>query len=165
VSVALARLDRPVLGVVYDPVRQEMFTAQEGGGAFLNRRQIHIAQKTSLQKAAVGVDLGYQDLGRLRALETMLRLRPDVQCFRLIGSAVLGACYAASGRFDLYFHPFVYAWDLAASTIIAREAGGVVTDFSGQQVTIHSQNIIVSNSALHGQFISLAGPCLSLEYP
>lgn len=165
VSIALARLDRPVLGVVYDPIRKELFVAEEGGGAFLNRKRIRVAQKDSLQTAAVGLDLGYQNLPRHRALETMFKLRQDVQSYRLIGSAVLGSCYAACGRFDIYFHPSVYAWDLAASTIIAREAGALVTDFSGQEVTIKSQNFVIANKALHDQFLRLASPYLSVQLP
>ncbi len=164
-SIALARSDTPILGVVYDPIRKDLFVAEEGKGAFLNGKRIYTTKKRSLSEANVGLDLGYQEISRLRGIETMLGLRLIIQSFRLIGSAVLGSCYAACGKFDLYFHPSVYAWDLAASTIIAREAGAVVTEFSGQEVTIRSHNFVVSNSEIQAQFLSQAGPTLSREYP
>ncbi|MCL5962285.1 MAG: inositol monophosphatase [Chloroflexi bacterium] len=165
VSIALARLDTPILGVVYDPIRKETFVGVENGGAFLNGKGIRVAEKESLQQANIGLDLGYQEISRSRGLNTMLKIRQDVQAFRLIGSAVLGSCYAACGRFDLYFHPSVYAWDLAASTIIAREAGAVVTEFSGGAATIKSHNFIIANPTLHAQFLAQAGPHLTQEYP
>lgn len=163
VSVALAVGDTPLLGAVYDPIRKETFTAERGKGAFLNRKPITVSKKQSLNDAVIGVDLGYDDLGRRRAVETILLVRPQVQAVRLLGSAVLGLCYAACGRFDVYFHPHVYPWDISVGALLIAEAGGQVTDLHGSDVSTRTSNIAASNHRLHKQFMDLAAAHLIAE--
>ncbi len=156
VSVGLSQDGKPLLGVVFDPMRKELFTAVRGGGAFLNGKQIRASTKASLEDAVVGLDLGYDQSARHRALETILAILPRIQSYRIIGSAVLGLCYVACRRFDLYFHPAIYPWDIAAGSVIASEAGALATDLRGNPVAIDTETIVVSNSELHSQFMDLA---------
>ncbi|MBI4322309.1 MAG: inositol monophosphatase [Chloroflexi bacterium] len=160
-SVALVHQEKPLLGVVLEPLRGDLFLAEVGQGARLNDRRIHVSTKTSLQDALVGVDIGYEEDGRRRALETVAALRPSVQAFRVMGSAVLGICYAACGIFDVYFHPRLYPWDVAAAKLIVEEAGGVVTDGLGGAHSIRSQSIVAASPALIEQFLSVALPHLA----
>ncbi len=156
VSVALALDDIPLLGAIYDPIRKEMFTAVHGKGALLNGKLIAVSKKQRLQDAVVGLDLGYDDAARQRALETAVSIRPQIQTLRVIGSAVLGLCYVACGRFDVYFHPSIYPWDIMAAAVLITEAGGKVTDLYGEEVTKQTSNIAASNPELHRQFMDLA---------
>ncbi|MBI2954102.1 MAG: inositol monophosphatase [Chloroflexi bacterium] len=156
VSVALAVDNRPILGCVYDPLRKEVFTARQGKGAFLNGRRIAVSNKELLQDALLGFDLGYDEQIRQRTLEASTAIRPHILTLRLPGSAVLGMCYVACARFDVYFHPLIYPWDIAAGAVLVMEAGGQVTDLSGEDVTTRTSSIVASNPRLHEQFMELA---------
>jgi myo-inositol-1(or 4)-monophosphatase len=155
VSVGLALGQDVVLGVIYDPVRKELFTAREGHGALLNGAPISVAQRTAVREAFLGVDLGY-DADKGRAMLDFLKVPwPDIGGFRLMGSAALGLTYVACGRLDAYIHPYLYPWDLAAAIALVEEAGGKITDWQGQSATIESRVIIAANETLHGELLKL----------
>ncbi len=158
VSIALVQGEKAMLGVVLEPLGDELFVAEAGRGARLGSNPIRVSSKTSLQDAVIGLDLGYDEEGRRRAVETMAAARPNIQAFRVMGSAVLGLCYAACARFDIYFHANIYPWDIAAAGLIVEEAGGIVTDGSGNPYTIRSRSILGASSVLHEQFLSVAPP-------
>ncbi len=153
VTMALAQGDTVLLGVTYDPSREELFWAQRGQGAFAGDRPMRISTATALDQAVLGTDLGYSDALASYALELARTLWPGMQALRIMGSAALGLAYAASGRIDLYFHHQLAPWDLAAGVLLAQEAGGVVTDRNGRPLKLDSPNIIVSNRALHAEFL------------
>lgn len=155
-NVALAKDGEVVLGVTYDPLRDELFQAEEGSGAFLNGEPIHVGDRLTVQESFVGVDLGYEDRRGEQALDLMKSIWPGVQGFRVIGSAALGLAYAAAGRFDLYFHNFLYPWDFASSIILIREAGGVITEHDGSPVSLKSTALVAGNAAVHADFMRLA---------
>ncbi len=121
VSVALMRDGRPVLGVVYDPVADEMFYAARGGGAFLNGERLPIKTDVpTFNNAMAGVDFKRLDARLARRLVTA----PPYMSQRNYGASTLDWCYAASGRFDLYLHGGQKLWDYAAGALIMAEAGG-----------------------------------------
>ncbi|MBI2906161.1 MAG: inositol monophosphatase [Chloroflexi bacterium] len=156
VSLALARDGDVVLGVTYDALRDEMFTAEKGKGAFLNATPICVGDKATLEESFVGGDLGYEDARGAQALELMQSIWPGVQGFRVIGSASLGVAYAAAGRFDLYFHNCVYPWDYAAGIVLVREAGGVITERGGAPLTLKTTGVVAANTSVHADFLRLA---------
>ena len=153
VNVALVRDEDILLGVTYDPVRHELFQAQVGKGAYLKESPIRVSKVDSLQKSLVGLDLGYnQDLGR-KMLEAVNRLWGHVHCVRLMGSSSLGMAYVACGRVSLYFHRYLFPWDIASGLLLVREAGGEVVDWQGEHARYKDTELIASNLKLQREFL------------
>jgi myo-inositol-1(or 4)-monophosphatase len=151
--VALARSDVVVVGVTYDPFRDELFTAEEGQGAFLNGRRIHVTIKETLEQCLMGFDLGYADEKGRMTLELVGRLWPKLQGLRLTGSSSLGLAYAAAGRFDIYFHHRLFPWDIAAGLLLVKEAGGVVVDHRGGPIALHKESVVASSQRIVDEFL------------
>jgi myo-inositol-1(or 4)-monophosphatase len=152
VNIALARRGEVVLGITLDPMRNEIFRAAKGKGAYLNNRRMGVADVADLVDAAVGVDLGY-DAGRsAELLDMATRLWPKIHCMKLLGSSSLGMAYVACGRLGLYFHKSLFPWDSASGLLLIREAGGEVTDFSGRRATINDREIVAANPDLASVF-------------
>lgn len=157
VVIALARGDHVVLGATYDPMRDELFLAQEGEGATLNGRPIHVSQKRDLQQCLIGYDMSYDDDQARYSLELVLSLWPGIQTVRVMGSSALGLAYAAAGRLDLYFHPTLNPWDLASGLILAQESGAAAVDKGGRPARLFEKSIIVANADLVAQFRQRTG--------
>ena len=153
VNLALAIDDEVVLGITLDPIRNELFHAIKGQGAYLNNKIIQVSNKEKTEDALIGYDLGYSDEKAGTAIEMILHLWPDLQSTRMMGSAALGLAYAACGRTDLYFHHHLSKWDLAAALVMISEARGVATDRYGEPASLLSKSIIVSSHALHADFM------------
>ncbi len=142
VSIALARNDEALLGVIYDPLKDELFRAQKGKGAFLNDSPISVAHRRDLQTKVIGFDLGYSDTESKKMLSRATELWYPEITFRLMGSAALGITYVACGRMDMYFHRCIYPWDIAAAVLLIREAGGEITDWEGNPATVRNNQVI-----------------------
>ena len=156
VNLALAREEEVLLGLTYDPVRKELFSASKGGGAFLNGQPLHVSDKTTVQASVMGFDMGYHNERARQALELIVSLWPGMQSIRVMGSAALGLAYAACGRLDLYFHHNLAPWDLASGLLLVAEAGGTITDRLGQPVSLRSDGAIAANPTLHADFRHLS---------
>jgi myo-inositol-1(or 4)-monophosphatase len=148
VNIALAMSGEVVLGVTYDPMRNETFCSVRGKGAHLNGKKIKVSAVKTLDKASVGVDLGYNAERSRDLLDIATGLWPQIHCLRLTGSSALGLAYVACGRFSLYFHKYLYPWDTASGLLLVREAGGEVTRYDGKQASIDDAAVIASNPAL-----------------
>jgi myo-inositol-1(or 4)-monophosphatase len=153
--IALSRGQDVLLGVVYDPMRDEMFHAQKGKGAFCNDSPISVSGKSKVRDSLIGLDLGYVDEKGKRTLNLIASLWPNIYAFRIMGSAALGMAYAASARLDLYIHLLLYPWELACGQLLVTEAGGVVTDWEGKPVAIAEGSVIASNRAIHSDFMRI----------
>ena len=145
ILVALAKGSDVELGITYDPITEELFTAQKGMGAFLNGGPISVTNKEEISECLLGFDLGYVDQKAGTALDMIRSLWPGFQSMRLMGSAGLGMAYASAGRLDLYFHHSLSPWDMAAGLILAREAGGAVVDRQGNPANLFTPSVIVSS--------------------
>ena len=152
--VALAKGDDIIAGVVYDPVREETFTASRGEGAFLNGSPISVSRTAELSRCLLSCDLGYVDEKAGLALDMLRSLWPGMYSVRLMGSAGLGVAYAASGRVDLFFHHSLSPWDIAAGLILAKEAGGRIVDRQGNEAGLFTPSVICSSPALIDGFLS-----------
>ena len=156
VSVGLSREGRMVAGAVYDPVRDEMFHAVADGGAYLNKERIHVAERDSLKGALVATGFPFRAHGRLReylrSLETFIL---ETAGIRRAGSASLDLCYTAAGRYDGFWEMSLSAWDIAAGSLIVREAGGVITDFLGREGYLKSGNVVVANRRIHSSMLDV----------
>ncbi|HEY8766806.1 MAG TPA: inositol monophosphatase [Dehalococcoidia bacterium] len=141
-NIALCHDGQPVLGLTHQPVTGAEFFAAKGDGLFVNGERATVSPVTELSECLMGIGLGYE-YGRAKMmLELLTELWPGVMTIQNIGTAALGLAYAASGRFDVYVHSFLYPWDMAAGIVQVREGGGLVLDRQGGPITIYSEGII-----------------------
>ena len=154
VVVALTRDRQVVLGVTYDPVRGELFTAEMGKGAYLNDVPIAVSSKQEIPECLLGFDMGYIDEKAVMALDMMKALWPGMQSIRVMGSSALGLAYAACGRVDIYFHHHLAPWDIASGLLLVSEAGGKVVDRHGDPATIDRESVIASSHHLVSRFLA-----------
>jgi myo-inositol-1(or 4)-monophosphatase len=156
VSLALAKRGRPVLGVTCDPLRDEVFWAEQDRGAWLNGEALHVSDVPNLSRALVATGFAYKraslDDNNVAEFGVVM---PRVQGVRRAGAAVLDLAHLAAGRMDAYWEMHLQPWDWAAGWLLVREAGGVVTGISGEPWTLASGNIAASNGVLHDQLLSL----------
>ena len=153
VVVALAKGADTVMGVTYDPIKEETFTAQLGQGAHLNGEPMAVSTRQEVPDCVLGFDLGYVDQKAGTALDMIRYLWPGFQTMRLMGSSALGMAYAAAGRVDLYFHHSLSPWDSACGLLLAREAGGNVVDRQGRDANLFTASVIVSSQRLIDRFL------------
>ena len=149
VSIGLERDGEMVVGAVYDPVRDELFTAQAGSGAHLNGRRLRISQSDELLRSLLCTGFPYDHSfleASLRRWEQFVR---EAQAVRRDGSAALDICYVAAGRFDGFWEDHLFPWDMAAATLIVREAGGTATDYRGLPTNVYQGELVASNGRLH----------------
>jgi len=132
VSIALIENGEPIHGVVFDPLRNELFTATRGGGALLNDRKMRVSERRDLAGAMLATGFAPRERARTGAqLDCIRELLRDAEDVRRTGSAALDLAYVACGRVDGYFEAGVQPWDIAAGVLLVRESGGKVSDFSG----------------------------------
>ena len=153
VVVALALEGEMVLGVTFDPVRNEMFHAERGKGTYLNGAKVSVSSKEELGQCLLGFDMGYVDEKAVKALKLVQGLWPNMQSVRIMGSSALGLAYTACGRLDLYFHHHLYPWDIASGLLLVKEAGGVVVDKKGEPAGLNIPSVIASSPLLVSRFL------------
>ena len=156
VSIALRDKDSLLLGVVYDPCRDECFYAWKGGKAFMNGEEIHVSNVEDIKDAFVITELPYNHLQyKQTALHLIDQLYGVVGGIRMNGSAAAAICYVAIGRFDAWMEAFLGKWDYSAAALIVQEAGGKVTNFYGEDHFIEGHHILATNGNLHPFFQKL----------
>ena len=156
VSIAFEAEGRLEYGVIYDPLRDELFEAKRGGGASLNGRPIRVSTTDRLDRALVATGFPYDIRERLpETLGRLGRILGVVQGVRRAGSAALDMCYVACGRFDGFWEENLKPWDTAAGLLLIGEAGGRITTFSGRDYDFYAPNIMASNGSLHDRILSL----------
>lgn len=150
VSIALRRRDRLEHGLVFDPLRDELFTASAGGGAHLNNRRIRASRTRKLDQALIGTGFPFRSMERLdSALKTLKELLPRTSGIRRPGSAALDLAYVACGRFDGFWETGLQPWDMAAGCLLIREAGGIVTDIDNRHGFMESGDVVAGNASVH----------------
>jgi len=146
VSIALLEHGDPIIGVIFDPLRSELFTASKGDGAYLNDRRIRVGKREDLGGAMIATGYPYRQRQHLEAQLNMTRvLLGQAEDIRRSGSAALDLSYVAAGRYDGYFEIGLKPWDMAAGVLLVREAGGRYGDFAGRDGIPASGNIIAGN--------------------
>jgi myo-inositol-1(or 4)-monophosphatase len=150
VSIALEIDGVLAVGVVYDPVSDELFTAERGEGARLNGRPIRVSACAELVDAmlATGFPYSVREEQR-RQVHAFAAFLEEAQAIRRLGSAALDLCYVAAGRFDGYWEERVRAWDIAAGALIVQEAGGMITRLDGDPADVFRGEILATNGVLH----------------
>ncbi|MGE5619088.1 MAG: inositol monophosphatase family protein [Sphingomonadaceae bacterium] len=153
VSIALERDGSIVLGVVYDPILNELFLAKAGEGAWLNGEPLRVSTVDRLVRSLLCTGFPYD---RSLFTENLRRWNYFVrraQGVRRDGSAALDICYVAAGRFDAFWENHLFPWDAAAAILLVREAGGTVTDYSGGEPDIYRGEIVASNGLVHAAML------------
>jgi myo-inositol-1(or 4)-monophosphatase len=149
VSMALERKGARIAGVVYDPTRNELFTAQQGGGAYLNGEPIRVSTISSLSESLVATGFPSHKRHKNPNIFFYHQITLRTHGVRRAGSAALDLCCVASGRFDGFWEFNLNPWDTAAGVLIVEEAGGRVSDFSGGPFRIDSRETLASNGLIH----------------
>ena len=161
VSIALKVKGRLEIGVVYDPVKEEMFTASRGEGALLNDRKIRVSNRKGLEGALLGTGIPYRDLRFMdNYLGMMKDLAQDTAGIRRPGSAALDFAYVACGRTDGFWELGLSEWDFAAGALLVREAGGLVTDIGGGERFLETGNVIAGSIKVHNAMLRRIRPHL-----
>lgn len=155
ISIALERAGEIVLGVVYNPIHDELFSAEKGQGARLNGKPIYVSTRTTLAQSLVisgfPYDVWTAEADNIREWTYFLKRVSNVRCN---GSAALDLCSIASGRADGYWERGDKVWDVAAGGLIVREAGGRATDYQGNDDFIYSQQVVAANPQIHAQLLA-----------
>ena len=157
-SIALARNDEPILGVIYEPNRNELFYAAEGSGAFLNGKNIRVSNRDSLDKAIIALSFPSSNKAQGMAYFNHFSFKylyKNTRAIRKLGAAALELAYVASGRIDAFFRRNIKPWDAAAAAAIVREAHGKVTNQFGERWKIHDRFILATNGLLHKELLAL----------
>jgi len=156
VSIAYSENGQVKLGVVFDPMRDECFSAERGKGAWLNGQSIHVAQAEELANSLLVTGFPYDTWSaKENNLDNYARFTVRSQGVRRLGSAALDLCYVAAGRFDGFWELRLSPWDVAAGGLIAEEAGALVTNITGERDYLTAvPSILAANAALHPQMLS-----------
>ncbi len=156
VSIALEYQGEAVVGVVYDPMREELFTAERGGGAALNNRPIRVSAIDDLTQGILSTGFPYDiKTSKLTNLDHWANFAMNAQALRRDGAAALDLCYVACGRYDGFWELNLSPWDTAAGALIVAEAGGHVTDFGGGLFSNYKPEVVASNGKIHNRMIEV----------
>ena len=154
VSIALRENNKLQLGVIYDPLKEELFCAARGDGATLNNRRIRVSKQRDLPGSLIGTGLPYRADQELDVyLATLKALLQETTGIRRAGSAALDLAYVAAGRFDGFWEFGLNIWDVAAGIILVQEAGGLVSDMEGGHQFLESGNIVAANTQIYKNLI------------
>jgi myo-inositol-1(or 4)-monophosphatase len=149
VSIGVERLGQLEIGVVYDPMRNEMFAAERGLGATLNERPMRVSAVAELNRAMLCTGFPYDVRERPDFARDFTNFTMRAQAVRRDGSAALDLAYVACGRFDGFWEDGLNPWDIAAGVLLIEEGGGTVTDFEGAALDLYSPRVLASNGLVH----------------
>lgn len=164
VTMGLEQAGELVTGVIYDPLREEVFSCERGAGAYLNHRRIRVSQTARLEDALVAT--GFPS--RKRHVNVNVHFYYQLAMFthgvRRAGSAALDLAYVAAGRLDAFWEFGLNPWDQAAGILLVREAGGAVSDMHGGPAQLRAPHVLVDNGLIHGEILSLFGEVFAGRY-
>ncbi|MFA5324003.1 MAG: inositol monophosphatase family protein [Smithella sp.] len=156
VSIALENEGKIVLGVIYDPMREDMFVAQRGQGAYLNEKKLAVSKIDNLSKSLLATGFPY-DIRESKEnnLDYFNSMAVNVQAIRRAGAAALDLAYLAAGRFDGFWELKLKPWDTAAGCLLVTEAGGIVSDLADKEWNIDSPSVLASNGLIHKKMMGI----------
>ena len=161
ISIGLEEDGAMVAGLVYDPLRDELFWAEKGVGCYLNRRRLRVSSRRRMEEAVLATGIPFKGrAGKDAFLATIGTAIDNTAGVRRFGSAALDLAYVAAGRYDGFWEFGLSPWDVAAGIVLVREAGGFVTDISGRAVTIQGASIVAANDRLHTPLRRMLGDSL-----
>jgi myo-inositol-1(or 4)-monophosphatase len=156
ISIGLQRDDTIVAGLVYNPVTDEMFTAERGKGAFLNDKRLRVAARRTLADAMVSCAIPHRGRGDIAlGNRELAAIQPNVAGLRRFGAAALDFAWVAAGRTDGYWERNLSPWDMAAGLLLVREAGGFVTDLDGGDGMLTKGHVVAGNETMHRDLLAI----------
>ncbi len=159
VSIALQQRGQITQAVIYDPTRNELFTASKGAGAFLNDKRIRVTKRDKLADALIGTGFPYTDLSALEEYTKMFRVMTEKSAgLRRPGAASLDLAYVAAGRLDGFFEKNLKPWDMAAGALLVSEAGGIIANFSGEADYLYKGDVIAGSPKIFAQMLNTLAP-------
>jgi len=161
VSIGATDSNGPIAGAVYAPALGEMFSAARGQGATVNDRPISVRNNSELSDALVCTGFSYRVAERTPHARRVAKMMTHIRDIRRFGAAAIDLCFVASGRYDAYFEEHLHSWDLVAGHIIATEAGAIVTNYVGAEVT--PAQVLACNPGVHAALVSLIAETTDAE--
>ena len=160
VSVGVLLIGRIEHGAVYDPLRQEMFTASRGQGAQLESHRIRVSGRTDLSRALLGTGFPYRDSNEAfdPYMNMLVSAMKNTAGVRRAGAAALDLCYVACGRFDAFWETGLKSWDLAAGALIIREAGGIISGLDGSEDFLDTGHVLTGTPKIYSALARLFAP-------
>lgn len=156
VSIGLEHNGEIVLGVVYDPNLDELYTAEKGKGAWLNKKRIQVSKTTRLIESLIVTGFPYDVRDNPEPILAHFgNFLKEAQAVRRLGSAALDLCYVALGRFDGFWEGMLNPWDMAAGVLMVTEAGGKWTDFQGLPTTVYGKQMLATNGLIHDKMLAV----------
>jgi myo-inositol-1(or 4)-monophosphatase len=156
ISIALSHKGQVAHAVIYDPTRNDLFTASRGRGAFLNERRMRVSKRAKLEDSLIGTGFPFREIAQLDRYIAMFReLTLKTSGIRRPGSAALDLAYTAAGRYDGFWEMGLHPWDMAAGALMIVEAGGLVSDFSGNQTWLATGDIVAGNPKIFAQLLKI----------
>jgi myo-inositol-1(or 4)-monophosphatase len=156
VSIALEHKGQIVAGVIYDPVKDDLFYAEKGGGAWLNESRLRVSARSKMIESIFATGLPFGGRADLpEALQDLARLSPTCAGIRRFGAAALDLAYVAAGRYDGFWERGLHAWDIAAGIVIVREAGGIIEPLEKDQDILESGRLICANEPIFETFAKI----------
>jgi myo-inositol-1(or 4)-monophosphatase len=164
VSIALMHKGIITQAVIFDPARNDLFTASRGHGAYLNDHRLRVSKRIYLKDALIGTGFPYRDFSHLDAYMAIFKeMLQKTSGVRRPGAACLDLAYVAAGRLDGFWEFGLNPWDIAAGVLLVQEAGGLVGDFRGEQNYLQSGDILAGNPKIFGQLLQLIAPHLPAD--
>jgi myo-inositol-1(or 4)-monophosphatase len=163
VSIGLERDGMPILGIVYDPMRDELFVGEHERGATLNGAPIRVSEQDDLLQSLLATGFPYDRDWRAEAESLWSAFLFETQGVRRDGSAALNLCWVAAGRLDAFYERPLQPWDMGASAVIVSEAGGTVSRFDGSAFMPYEREIVASNKALRGRLLEVISQRVSVS--
>ncbi|HXO72608.1 MAG TPA: inositol monophosphatase family protein, partial [Bradyrhizobium sp.] len=159
ISIGLQREGTMIAGLIYNPANDDLYLAERGKGAFLNDQRLRVAGRRKLNECVIACGLPHIGRGdHVQSRDEMTELQPRVAGLRRFGSAALDMAYIAAGRFDGYWERNLSPWDMAAGTIIVREAGGIVSGIAGDDDALKTGHVVCGNEYVHAELVKILKP-------
>ena len=156
VSIGLESAGELVAGVIYNPMHDELFTATKGGGAFRNGQRLHVSTRSPLHNTLLGTGFPYDCASDpVNNFDNFIAFQKAARGIRRAGAAALDLAYVAAGRLDGFWELKLKPWDVAAGTVLVREAGGTVTTFDGTDYDMFNHRIVASNGLIHEEMLAM----------
>ena len=157
ISLGVWEAGVPILAVVYNPILDELFSAEAGSGAYCNGTPLHVSTQDMLQQSLIGTGFPYAKVNRGAeyhwVIDRITSLLPHIRDIRRLGAAAIDLCYLAQGRIDAFYEIDLKPWDVAAGILIVREAGGQVSNLTGEPYTFSDKGIVASNGRIHDSLL------------
>ena len=164
VTLGLEHAGELIAGVIFDPLRNELFTAEKGGGAYLNHRRIHVSKVSSIAASLVATGFPSRKRHENVNVHFYYQLAMSSHGVRRAGSAALDLAYVACGRLDAFWEFGLNPWDIAAGVLLIREAGGICTDMRGGPLNLRGPHILADNTAVHQPMVELFAQIFAGHY-